>query len=215
MVQQKAHVFESKIVYDNKIPGWISDYIKETGFNIAPHATLLLSENIGNNLSRIVSELEKLTLNLDKGAIIQTADIEKYIGISREYNVFELTNAIGAGNFSKAQQIINYFTNNPKPNPLVVTLGALYGFFNKIMILHGAGGMKKDLAVLLKVNPFFVGQYEAAARRYNLENCERIMGLLSAYDLRSKGIGSSGTSDGSLLTELVFKIMHEEVGVIA
>jgi len=211
-IQNNACLVESKILYENKIPDWINSYVRSKGYSIGLPATMLLTEYLGADLSKIARELDKLSLNLQIGDSIEGDTIEKYIGISREYNVFELINAIADRNIKKAYRIVKYFKENPKASPFVVTLGAIYAFFSRVLMVYTSGRSGVALAPLLKVNPYFVKQYESAARKYSPENSERIIGLLSQYDLRAKGAG--GTGEGDLLIELVHKIMNKDVATL-
>jgi DNA polymerase III subunit delta len=203
-------VFESAPIYDNKLPAWIEDYAKEKGYRINPQASTLLAEYLGNDLSKISNELEKLLLNIPERSEISSTDIQNNIGISKEYNVFELQAAIARKDPYKVNQIIQYFAANPKSNPIQMVLGNLNTYFTKVLRYHYAkdrspAGLSKELGV----NPFFVKDYEFAAKNYDRWKTARIIGYLRETDMRTKGVGSTGnTSDGELLKELLFKIIH-------
>lgn len=202
-------MFESKKMYDNKLPDWITSYANSKGFKIEEKAAVLMSEYIGNDLTRITNELDKLTINIAKGKIIDDSLIEQYIGISKEFNVFELQNALGVKNVLKANQIINYFAANEKNNPIVLTLGNLYGYFNKIMIYHTLNDKsEKNAAGELGVHPFFVKDYAKAASNYKPARLVEIFSLLHEYDIRSKGVNNENAGHGDLLKEMIFKILH-------
>ena len=208
-VGTKGVLFESKKLYDNKVGNWIENYLKQKGFTITPKATAIMADFLGNDLSKIVNETGKLLLNIAPGTVISETHIEQNIGISKDFNVFELQNAIGEKNVLKANQIINYFAANPKENPLVKVITILYGFFSKLLIYHQlADKSKNQVASAIGVNPFFVGDYEKAARNYNLLKLKMIIGYLREYDMKSKGFENVSTSQGELMKELLFKILH-------
>jgi len=201
-------VFQSDPVRDYKLMPWIEEHIKEKGYRIAPPAAALMAEYLGTDLSKIANEVEKLCLNIDKSTVIQTDHIQKNIGISKEYNVFELQKALASGNIVKCNQIVNYFAANPKANPMVMILANLSSYFTKILKYHYLSN-KNDAAKELGVNPYFVKDYENAARTFSLVKTFDIISLLREYDLKSKGVESTGnTGDGELLRELLFRILH-------
>jgi DNA polymerase-3 subunit delta len=201
--------FESKKLYDNKLPDWITRFTTTKGYKIEERAAVLLSEYIGNDLTRIANEIEKLTLNIPKEKIIDDALIEKYIGISKEFNVFELQHALGTKNILKANRIINYFAANEKNNPMVLTMGNLYSYFNKIMTYHVLSNKsEKNVAAELGVHPFFVKDYVKAAGNYGQSKLVEIFSLLREYDMRSKGVNNESAVHGDLLKEMVYKILH-------
>ncbi|MBL7929397.1 MAG: DNA polymerase III subunit delta [Bacteroidia bacterium] len=202
-------VFKSDKLYDNQLPGWISNYAASEGVKIDQQSCILLAEHLGNDLSRIANEIDKLLLHAGKTKIINADMIEKYVGISREYNVFELQSALGVKNVLKVNRIINYFAANEKDNPMVMVVALLYSYFVKVMKCHTA--IAKDqaaLASLLGVNPFFVKDYTTAARNYPFEKLKTIFNELSEYDLRSKGVNNESAESSALMKELVFKILH-------
>jgi len=202
-------VFESKKLYDNQIPSWILEYVKERGFSIDNSATAVLSEYLGVDLSKITNELDKLMLVVKKGEQITTKLIEYHIGISKDYNVFELQNALGKKDVLKANRIINHFAANPKDHHIVPVLSALFSYFQKIMVYHFLDDKSpKSAASALKVNPFFITQYQTASRNYNTQQLFNIFKYLKDYDLRSKGVNNKNTTQSSLLKELTFKILH-------
>ena len=201
-------VFQSDPVRDYKLMPWIEEHIKEKGYKIAPQAAALMAEYLGTDLSKIANEVEKLCLNIDKATTIQTDHIQRNIGISKEYNVFELQKALATRNVLKSNQIINYFAGNPKANPMIMVMANLNSYFSKILKYHYLPS-KNDAARELGVSPYFVKDYETAARTFSAGKTFDIISLLREYDLKSKGLDSSGNvSDGDLLKELVFKILH-------
>ncbi len=211
VIHENAVAFESRKLYDNEIPGWINNYVKTKNKQIDPNAGMLLNEYLGNNLGKIANELDKLIITLpDKDDKITTAHIERNIGISKDYNNFELHKALTKKNVLKSNRIVNYFAHNPKDNPLTLTLTSLYMFYSKVLAYHFIKNKKdrRSVAATLKVNPYFLGDYETAARQYNPKKVVEIIELLREYDLRSKGYNNVSTSHGELLKELVYKILH-------
>jgi DNA polymerase-3 subunit delta len=210
-ISQKGVLFESKKLYDNEVPGWINAYLKKKNRAIDPSAGMLLTEYLGNDLGKISNELEKLIITLPDGEFnITTTHIERNIGISKDYNVFELNKALGQKNVLKANRIVNYFSHNPKDNPFTMTIATLYQFYSKTLTYHFIKDKRdrRNVAATLKVPPFFVGDYEKAAKYYNPKKTVEIISLLREYDLKSKGYNNLSTPPGELLKELVYKILH-------
>ena len=208
-LDKHAVLFESKKLYDNQLPDWITQYVSSKGFTISPKASVLLSEFLGNDLSKITNEVDKLCILIPAGSLISPEIIEKNVGISKDYNIFELNNALGAKDFDKAMRIVQYFAANPKSNPFVVTVSTLHGFFLKVMTYHFAPDKNPDsLAVLMKVNKFFLKDYQLAAKNYPPKKISSIFELLNEYDLKSKGVNNPSLEDGELLKELVYKILR-------
>ena len=202
--------FESARIRDYLIPGWIERYLMTKGIRIDPGASAMLTEYLGTDLHKIVNELDKLIITLPEGKpLITTSLIEKNIGISKDYNNFELQKAIGEKDVLKANMIVHYFANNPKENPIMLTIASLFGYFSKLLTYHYlTDKSKNNVAAVLKVNPFFVKDYETSAAKYNVSKTVQIISLLRTYDVRSKGYGDPGTEPGDLLKELVYKILH-------
>lgn len=205
-IDKHGLVFESTALYDNKIPGWIEAYISEKKYKISQQASAMLAEYLGNDLSKIANELDKLMLNIAQGQEISLKDIQDNIGISKEYNVFELQAALVKKDAYKVNQIVNYFEANPKANPIVLVLGNLNNFFSKVLAYHYVKD-KSSAARELGVNPYFLKDYEQAARNYNLGKVFQVVSYLREYDLKSKGVDSN-TDHGGLMRELMFKIIH-------
>jgi DNA polymerase-3 subunit delta len=203
-------LFESKPLYENQVPAWIGHYIKQKGYQMDPKAALMLVEFLGTDLSRIANELGKLFIVLPPGHVISPKDVEDNIGISKDFNNFELRKAIGSKNVVKANQIIQYFAQNPKNNPTVVTISLLNAFFTQLLQLHSLTNKtdKNAVAALLKVNPFFVGDYMEAGKNYPMRKVSEIIGYLRDADMKSKGVGARDMDQDDLLKELVFKILH-------
>jgi len=202
-------VVTSKKLYDNQIPQWVSEYFKDKGFKINPKASLLLSEFVGNNLSRLSNEIDKLLINIQKGEEVTEDHIEKYVGISKEFNVFELQQALIRKDVYKANQIVNYFEANPKSNPIIPIIVVLFNFFSKLLLVHGTENRAEaSLAKLLGVNPYFVKDYLNGARTYSAGKVIHIIHYLRQADLSSKGVDNVSATEGQILKELVFKILH-------
>jgi DNA polymerase-3 subunit delta len=202
--------FESLRIRDYLIPGWIERYLMTRGIKTDPSASAMLTEYLGTDLHKIVNELDKLIITLPAGKpVITTTLVEKNIGISKEYNNFELQKAIGEKNILKANMIIHHFANNPKDNPITLSIASLFGFFSKLLTFHYlTDKSKNNVAAVLKVNPYFVKDYESTAAKYNVSKTVQIISLLRTYDMKSKGYGDAGTEPGDLLKELVFRILH-------
>jgi len=209
--KSKAAVFfESKKLYDNQLPAWVNGYLSERGYNIVPAAAAMLTEYLGTELSKVANELNKLIITLPVNEKKITLEhIEQNIGISKDYNVFELRKALGDKNVLKANRIINYFASNPKENPMVLVVSSLYSFFMQILTYHYlADKSQSSVAAALKINPFFVKDYELAARKYTAPKVIQIISVFREYDLKSKGVGSNSASDGELMREMIYKILH-------
>lgn len=208
-IAERGVLMESKKMNEEKIPAWISQYLMERHYSIAPKAAQLLVEYVGNDLSRMVNELEKLSINIHSGKEIDEDDIEKNIGISKDYNSFELNKALGMKDILKANKIVNYFAANSRSNPLVLTLGSLHNYFGKLYSLHYLKHLPdKQIASELGVHPFFLKEYKSASYNYPSARIESVIGLLHEYDLKSKGIEVANMNEGELLKELVYKILH-------
>lgn len=209
-LESQGVYFESARVRDYQIPAWIERYLMTKGIKADPNACAMLTEYLGTDLHKIVNELEKLIINLPTGKpLITTSLIEANIGISKDYNNFELQKAIGERDILKANMIIQYFANNPKDNPVTLSFASLFSFFSKLLTYHyTADKSKNNVAAVLKVNPYFVKDYESSASKYNVAKTMQIISLLRTYDLRSKGFEDPGTEPGELLKELAYKILH-------
>ncbi len=210
VLEKKAVWFESKKMYDNQVPGWIAGYASKQNYRIEPKAAALLAEFLGSDLSKIVNEVEKLTVAIGKkGETITPALVEKHIGFSKDFNQFELQDALGKRDVLKANRIISYFAENEKKYPFPLTIISLYYFFSKLLLFHYTKDKsKQNLAATLKVNPFFIKDYEAAARRYSAARLVEIISLLRIYDMRSKGYEGNSTRASELTREMIFKILH-------
>ena len=207
VVKENGVVITTKKLYDRDIPAWTQDMVHSKGLTITPKGLALLADHIGNDLSRIENEIEKLSVNLGKRTQINEDDIERYIGVSKEFNVFELQTAIAAKDLARAIRIVQYFESNPKANPIQLVLPSLYGFFSKVYMIQAISGDDRTVAAGIGVNPFFVKDYIQAFRIYGTNGIENILMLLHHYNLRSIGVGSGSAGDGSLMKEMVIKMM--------
>jgi len=207
-------VFESYALYPDMVYSWIEKYLKAKGISIVPEAALLMAEHCGTELRKLVLELDKLTTNLQEGSThIDLNAIEENIGISRDYNVFELTKAISFKDYNKAMKIVRHFGASPKQFPLVVILAAVFYHFSRLLKYHslhsgGAKPSKADLASYIGINPYFLSEYEYGARNYPLIKCMEAISLIRKYDSKSKSSGRGESNDGDILFELVYKILH-------
>jgi len=209
-IDKMGVLFESKKLYDSNIPGWIQTYLSEKGYSITPKAMQMLADFLGTDLHKIRNELEKLIIALPKSKKIEDVDVERNIGISKDYNVFELQNALGRRDVVKANQIVSYFGDNTKENPLLVTAINLYGYFTKILKVHYATDPSQNaLAAALGINPYFVRDYQSAARNYSIGDCVRCISVLREYNLKGVGYNTSGeVSEKDLYREMIFKLLH-------
>jgi DNA polymerase III subunit delta len=207
-IEKHAVTLASNKLYDNQVPDWVQDYVAQKDFKITDKGVFMLSEYIGNNLERLANEIDKMLINFKEKVLIDDHLIQKYVGISKEYNAFELQKAVVLREFTKANKIINYFEANPKNNPVIPIISILYAFFSKLLILHATSDQSdQNVAAALKVNRFFVKDYMIAARNYPVQKVVKVIGDLRHADLQSKGVNAN-LPDGQILKELVFKIMH-------
>ncbi len=203
-------LMESPRLYENKVPDWVKEWLKKRKCNIDSNAVMLLVEYLGTDLGKIANELEKLIIALPEGnRTITPATIERNIGISKDYNNFELQKALAQKKVVKANRIINHFAQNQKANPFALTMYSLYSFFSKVFTWHLVKDKSpKNMASVLKVSPYFISEYELAAKNYNPRKTALIISWLREYDMRSKGFGNLSANEGDLLKELVYKILH-------
>jgi DNA polymerase-3 subunit delta len=208
-VAKNGVLFVSKKLYEDKIQGWISVHLSKYDYKITPPALVMLTEHLGSDLGTIVKELEKLMVNSPKGSEINADHIEANIGITKEFNRFELQKALGTRNVVKANQIINYIASNPSGNPAVLTISSLASYFSKLVVYHKLPDKSRNnVASMLKVSPYFVSEYEIAARNYQPAQLEGVIENLRIYDMRSKGVENVSASGDELVKELVYKILH-------
>ena len=207
LLKQKAVLITTKKIYDNQLPEWIQELVQSKQLNISPKGIELLKDHIGNDLTRIENEIEKISINLGKRKTITEDDIEEFVGVSKDFNVFELQSALASKDIAKSIRIIQYFESNPKAAPMQLVLPSLYSFFSKVFMVFGAGTKdEKAIATAIGVNSYFVKDYLQAARVYDYQGIERILLLLHQYNLKSIGINNAGAEDGSLLKEMVCKM---------
>ena len=207
-LKKNAVTFNAKKIYENQLPAWANGYVQAKGFQISPKALALLVDHLGNDLSRIANEIDKLSINISSGKNITEDDIERYVGVSKEYNIFELQHAFSKKDFSKAIRIFQFFDANPKAVPYVLILPSLYGYFTKIMTVSQLPDKsEKILKPLFYNNPFLVPQAMDTLRNYSFRQLEFTVLLLHDYNLKMIGINTSTTSFGSLMKEMTYKIM--------
>lgn len=206
---KEIEVLESKKLYDNQIPAWIVNQVASEKLQISEKSAVLISEFLGNDLAKIANELKKLSISLPKNSIITPEIIEQNIGISKDYNLFELSSALANRDIIKANRIVNHFGANEKNYPIVVTIPSLYRLFSKIMGIYFAPSDNPDVvAKTIGVNKFFLKDYTTGKRNYTKRQLFNIISHLNEYDLKAKGYGNTSSTDGELLKELVFKILH-------
>ena len=208
-VKKNAVVFESTRIYDNQVPAWIRSTMTAQGLQIEDGATHLMAEHLGNDLSKIGKEIEKLQLNIPAGSRITEAMIKEHVGISNEYNVFELQKAMGAGNLKKTMMIVDHFSRNTKTNHPIMIIGILFNYFTKLMIT-GVNKNTNDQTLQRKLglsSSYFLRDYKQAIRFFNGRKVINAFSLLAEYDLKFKGVNNRSQSNGELLKEMIFKMM--------
>jgi DNA polymerase III subunit delta len=211
LLKEKGVLLSTRKLYENQLPEWTQHIVQNKGLSITPKALALLVDHIGNDLSRIENEVQKLSLNLENRKSITEDDIEKYIGVSKDYNIFELQSALAARDLAKSLRIVQYFAANPKAAPIQLVLPSLYGFFNKVFMIFGSSTTdEKTIAASVGINPFFAKDYIRAATTYSLAGTEKALLLLHEYNLRSIGIHDAGTEDASLLKEMIIRLLSRE-----
>jgi DNA polymerase-3 subunit delta len=209
VINKEGVVFDSLKIKDYHVAKWIESHVKQRGFSMSAKTSAMLAEYIGNDLPQIISTFEKLAIHVEKGSEITPVEIQKYVGISKTYNIFELQNAIAKKQVEQAFKIAQHFANNAKDHPMVLTVGGLYNYFSKIIALHYLKDKsEKSIASALKINPFFVKDYVLAAKNYGALKTMQTIRLLKDYDLKSKGYGNTSTNDGELLKEMLTQIMY-------
>tara|TARA_R110002153_G_scaffold158858_17_gene310920 strand:- start:1435 stop:2370 length:936 start_codon:yes stop_codon:yes gene_type:complete len=207
-IAKSGLVYESKKLYENQVSDWIRRVLSGKGYQIEPKASLMLVEFLGTDLSKISNELDKLMIILPKETIINDKHIEDNIGISKDFNNFELKKAIGEKNILKANRIINYFSENPKNNPTVMTISLLNSFFTQLLLFHGLQDKSKAaVAKALGINIYFVEETFLASRNYPMRKVAQVISFLRDADVKSKGVGANQTHE-DILKELLFKILH-------
>lgn len=202
-------VFESKKLYENQVGQWITRVLQTKKFYIEPKANAMLVEFLGTDLGKINNELEKLQIILPAGSTITAKDIEDNIGFSKDFNIFELRKAIGERNQLKSYKIVQYFSDNPKDHPMVLTTGLIFSFFIQVLQYHGLKDKNpKNVAAVLRVNPFFLKDYDIALKNYTMKKVSQIVALLRDIDVKSKGVGANAMPQHDLLKEMLLGIFN-------
>lgn len=206
-IEKNGVLFESKKLYENQVGNWITQTLIASGYKIEPKASAMLVEFLGTDLSKISNELDKLKIILPQGTLITAEHIEKNIGISKDYNVFEFRSALGEKNILKANRIAQYFAQNPKDNPITLITSQVFAFYLQLLQYHGLSDKSPaNVAKVLKVNPYFVKDYETAARNYPMKKVSAIVAALREIDLKSKGVGANALPPNELLKEMLIAI---------
>lgn len=208
-ITKNGLVFNSEKIKEYKLIEWIESYLKSTNYGITPKASNLLAGFLGNDLSKITNELDKLALLLQAGTTINEIHIEENIGISKDYNVFELANAIAVRDVLKAMEIVNYFSHNKKSGPIVVVISNIFTLFSRLMRIHFLPNKSNEaVAQALRIHPFACKELIQATKIYPPKKISANISILHEYDLKSKGMGNTSFTEGELMKELVFKLMH-------
>ncbi len=208
MLKANALQLTTKKLYESALPEWTAELIKTKGYTINKKALILLIDHIGNDLNRLSNEVDKLALNLKGTANISEDDIEKYVGVSKEFNAFELQQAIAQRDLYKALRIIQYFGSNPKAAPIELIFPTLYNYFSKVQVVHTLPSKDEgSVSTVLGGRNFFWKDYVATTTRYAYPEIEKLLLLLYEYNLRNLGINDNGTDDAELMKEMVVKIM--------
>jgi len=203
-------VFKSEKIKDYQLGSWIEFYLKTLGFKITSKASMLLSEFLGNDLGRIVNEIDKLAILIEKDTTINDIHIEENIGISKDYNVFELNNALAVKDVAKAFKIVDYFAHNPKATDIIIVISTVFNYYSRLMRVHFLQHKSKEaVATALKVHPFVAGELINATKVYNPKKIAINIAILHEFDLKSKGVGDTGAfSQGDLMKEMVYRLLH-------
>lgn len=208
LIKEKGVLLSTKKIYENQLPQWAEEIVHSHGYEISRKALMLLVDHIGNDLNRIENEIEKILVNLGKRKTINEDDIEEFIGISKEFNVFEFQNALAAKDLSNCIRIVQYFEANPKAAPIQLIFPSLYSFFSKLYMIHGLNSRdEKTVIATTGLNPYYAKDYIKAASVYSFPQVEKAILLLNQYNLKSVGVADAGTEDASLLKEMVYKII--------
>jgi len=208
VISKNGVVFESKRLYENQVQQWITDQLNTKSIKISNKAVAMIVDFLGTDLSKINNELSKLIQLKKDLKEISENEIEKYIGISKEYNNFELRNAISEKNTFKAFQIADYFSKNPNSNPLVVTISMVFDFFSKLLLYHANDSLPDSKkAIIMKINPYFIKEYNRASKNYSIKRVTQVISIIREYDLKSKGSGVKNISHLDLLKEMIVRIV--------
>jgi DNA polymerase III subunit delta len=208
-LDKKAILVNSEKIKDFQLPAWVESFVSAQGHKIDGQTANFLADSIGNNLEVIANEIGKIFINFSEPTSITKDHIQKFVGINKEYNNFELTKAIGFKDVIKANKIIHYFARNPKNHPLIPIIALIYSYFSKIALVHYNARLgDQELSKIIGVNPFFLKEYRAAAKNFHLGKVIDCFAYIQEADLRSKGVDSGGMEDSEILREMIFKIMH-------
>ncbi len=209
-IKSKGVILTTKKLWENQVPAWIEKYLRQYDYTITPQACQILTDSLGTELGKIANELNKLVIAVNETNRITPEHIEKNIGLSKDYNILELQDALATKNILKANKIINYFGANPKQHPIQMTIVVLFGYFSKIFAYHFLKDKSEQGAInTIGGSPYYIKKIIGASKKYNPTKLYEIMGILREYDLKSKGMGVSGLTDsGDLQKELIYKILH-------
>ncbi|MCH2480486.1 MAG: DNA polymerase III subunit delta [Flavobacteriales bacterium] len=199
--------FESKKIYDNQIFNWINEVSLNKRIKLHPKSIQIIIDFVGNNLSQIENELDKLKINSEKDDVIRPDEVESIIGFSKEYNFFELTKHIGKKNFSKTIEIIEYMSTNSNKYPLTLLISSVFYFFNKLFLYHSVEN-KREASKIMGVNPYFIEEYKLASPNYSMKDISKIFNYLLEADKRAKGIDFDSTNYHAISSELIYKIFN-------
>lgn len=207
-VSKTGIVFESSKLYENKVIPWIESYVRQHNFNIENTATNLIFEYLGNNLQKIANEIDKMSINLKEGSLIRLEDVAKHIGVNKDYNVFELQNAIGKLQHTKINQIVKHLLSNTNENPIQAMLPNLFSYFVKVTIVAQLPSKTtENVVAAVGVSPYFARDYIYAAQIFSLEKLYQNLEMIKEYDLKTKGLGSN-FDNNELFKELIYKLTH-------
>ncbi|RLD39403.1 MAG: DNA polymerase III subunit delta [Bacteroidetes bacterium] len=210
LAKEKGVVFSSPRLWDNQVPNWIDKRVRSMGFTIEYRECFILAEYLGADLAKIDNELKKMSMNISPGARITDILIEENVGISKDYNVFELQNALISRDVMKANRIINHFAANPKENSIFMVLPVLHNFFFRTMVLSQLKKLEpREISSKLKIKPSQLAQYQKALSQYGVMKLASIIQEIKDYDMKAKGLGNANASQGELLRELIYKILHD------
>lgn len=208
-IEKNGILFDSKKLYENQLPRWITTLVAEKDMSIDPKASVLIAEHLGSDLSKIANEIEKLSLVLNKESVITPKIVEKYIGISHEYNVFELQKAVGAMDTERAYRIATYLGKNSNTSPPFLIIGFLFDYFVKILKIHSTASKSRDnLAASIGIHPAFVEEYKQSAMNFPVSKTIKNIRILREFDMKSKGVDVGKVEPAELLSELVFRLLH-------
>ena len=207
-IKKNAVILDTKKLYDNQVPPFITDMVRDKGLKVDSKTAFIIAEHLGSDLSKISNEIEKLSLNFNPGTTVTLDHVQKYIGISKDFNIFELQTAIGQRNKPKCYKIIKYFSENQKAHPIQMNVGALYSYFTKIFITKKyAQSDNKTLASKLRISPFFTSEYKNAAKNFDMAQIRRAFHLLHTMDKHSKGVDSRHNDNLAIYQDFIFKLL--------